>query len=85
MAPRPLCALPVPTVLGERVVGGIVAAECLGLAEPRARERVQPRVDLGAKGIFYRVQAGPIADGNVAERSCAALKARHVGCLVVKP
>ncbi|HXS40373.1 MAG TPA: SPOR domain-containing protein [Stellaceae bacterium] len=44
-----------------------------------------PRVDLGAKGIFYRVQAGPIADGNVAERSCAALKARHVGCLVVKP
>lgn len=44
-----------------------------------------PRVDLGAKGTFYRVQAGPIADGNAAERSCAALKARHVGCLVVKP
>ncbi|MGH7032553.1 MAG: SPOR domain-containing protein, partial [Stellaceae bacterium] len=44
-----------------------------------------PRVDLGTKGIFYRVQAGPIADGAAAERSCAALKTRHVGCLVVKP
>lgn len=43
------------------------------------------RVDLGEKGVFYRIQAGPIADAGVAEQSCATLKSRHVGCLLVKP
>jgi hypothetical protein len=43
------------------------------------------RVDLGARGIFYRIQAGPLADAAVAERECSALNRRGVGCLLVKP
>ncbi|HVA13205.1 MAG TPA: SPOR domain-containing protein, partial [Stellaceae bacterium] len=34
------------------------------------------RVDLGAKGTYYRIQAGPIADFSQAAQSCAALKSR---------
>jgi cell division septation protein DedD len=43
------------------------------------------RVDLGDRGIFYRIQVGPIADGAEAERLCAQLRRRNVGCLIVKP
>ena len=43
------------------------------------------RVDLGDKGIFYRVQAGPLADAAAAERLCTELKERKQGCIVVKP
>jgi cell division septation protein DedD len=43
------------------------------------------RVQLGEKGVFYRIQAGPIADAADAARSCAALKSRNVGCILVKP
>jgi cell division septation protein DedD len=43
------------------------------------------RADLGARGIYYRIQGGPIADAAVAERSCNELKRRGVGCLLVKP
>jgi cell division septation protein DedD len=43
------------------------------------------RVDLGERGIFYRVQAGPIADAAKAEQECAELKRRGVGCILVKP
>ena len=43
------------------------------------------RVDLGERGIFYRIQAGPIADAAKAERDCGELKRRGVGCILVKP
>lgn len=43
------------------------------------------RADLGEKGIFYRIQAGPITDANEAAQSCTALKNRNVGCILVKP
>lgn len=43
------------------------------------------RADLGARGIYYRIQAGPIADAATAERDCNELKRRGVGCLLVKP
>jgi hypothetical protein len=44
------------------------------------------RVDLGAdKGVFYRLQAGPLADRETADTLCAELKRQKVGCLVVKP
>ena len=43
------------------------------------------RVDLGAKGTYYRIQAGPIADEGRAAQDCAALKSRNVGCILVKP
>lgn len=43
------------------------------------------RVDLGAKGTYYRIQAGPVADEAKAAEDCAALKSRKVGCILVKP
>jgi cell division septation protein DedD len=43
------------------------------------------RADLGAKGIFYRMRMGPLADRAAADDLCRKLKARKVGCLVVKP
>ncbi len=45
----------------------------------------EQRVDLGERGIFYRVQAGPIADAAKAEQECRELKRRGVGCLLVRP
>ena len=43
------------------------------------------RADLGGRGIYYRIQAGPIADSAAAERDCNELKRRGVGCILVKP
>lgn len=43
------------------------------------------RADLGAKGIYYRVQAGPLADDAAAKSLCSSLQARKIGCLVVRP
>jgi hypothetical protein len=42
------------------------------------------RVDKGAAGIFYRLQAGPLADKNAAAKLCASLKQAHQDCIVVK-
>ena len=41
------------------------------------------RVDKGASGIFYRLQAGPLADKNAAKELCAGLKQKGQDCLVV--
>ena len=46
---------------------------------------ITPRVDLGERGTFYRIQVGPIADAAQAERRCNELKRRGIGCLLVKP
>lgn len=43
------------------------------------------RVALGAKGTYYRIQAGPIADEAKAAQDCAALKSRKIACILVKP
>jgi cell division septation protein DedD len=43
------------------------------------------RVDLGERGVFYRIHAGPIADAAQAERVCAQLRRRGVGCILAKP
>lgn len=43
------------------------------------------RVDLGAKGIWYRVRAGGLADAEAARRLCDQLKAGKQSCLVVRP
>ena len=42
------------------------------------------RADLGDKGIYYRVVAGPVADPAAAERICSELKQRSVGCIVAR-
>jgi len=43
------------------------------------------RIELGEKGTYYRIQAGPIADATQATQACATLKSRNVGCILVKP
>ena len=91
-----LAPMPAASGTGWRLQLGAVRSEAaareswqrLKVAQPDILGKLalaMPRVDLGEKGIYYRIQAGPIADGAEAERSCAALKARHVGCLLVKP
>ncbi len=43
------------------------------------------RVDLGEKGVFFRLRAGPLADKAAADSLCAGLAAQNVGCIVVRP
>jgi cell division protein FtsN len=42
------------------------------------------RADLGERGIYYRLWAGPFGDRAAAETLCGKLKARKQGCLVLK-
>ena len=42
------------------------------------------KADLGAKGIFYRVQAGPIEGIKKAQQRCAELSERKAECLLVR-
>ena len=42
------------------------------------------RADLGEKGVYYRLRAGPLADKDAANSLCAKLKAMKVGCMAVK-
>jgi cell division septation protein DedD len=44
-----------------------------------------PRADLGERGVYYRIQTAPMGDGAAAERLCAELKRRNVGCILVRP
>jgi len=92
-APAPAAA---PVAGGYRLQLAAVPSEALGQSEwTRIRTAnadllgalgvALPRADLGAKGIFYRVQAGPIAEAGEAQRICNALKQRNVGCILVKP
>ncbi len=47
--------------------------------------RMQPaRVDLGDKGVWYRVQAGPL-DEKQAHNVCGTLKSRKTDCVAVPP
>jgi hypothetical protein len=47
--------------------------------------RMQPiRVDLGEKGVWYRVQAGPL-DEKQAQSVCGTLKGRRADCVIVPP
>jgi len=43
------------------------------------------RVDLGTKGIFHRLYAGPVANADDAKKLCAAFKQRGVYCVPSKP
>ena len=44
---------------------------------------VVERVDLGAKGIFYRLRAGPIANKQSARDLCRTLGKRRINCFIV--
>ncbi|NQV81637.1 MAG: SPOR domain-containing protein [Alphaproteobacteria bacterium] len=54
--------------------------DLLGALEPTV-----VRVDLGERGVFHRLQAGPYTDSGAAGAACIALQARNQGCLVVRP
>jgi len=43
------------------------------------------RADLGAKGIVYRLRAGPFADRTAAADACMQLKAAGANCFVAAP
>jgi cell division septation protein DedD len=43
------------------------------------------RADLGSKGIFYRLQAGPFADRSAAAATCGEIRAAGGDCLIVGP
>jgi hypothetical protein len=94
VAPKPTAPPPIGT--GEyRVQVAATRDEASGKSEYERMQRAHPellsglsaivvRADLGARGVFWRVQAGPIADKAKAEKLCADLKAVSVGCSVVK-
>lgn len=42
------------------------------------------KADLGDKGVYYRVEAGPLPDGAAAERLCSELRQRKLGCSLVR-
>jgi cell division septation protein DedD len=42
------------------------------------------RADLGEKGVFYRIEVGPLATPQAAARLCGELKERNVGCMLVR-
>ena len=43
------------------------------------------RVDLGKKGIYFRVQAGYFSTANAARAACAKLKAKRQDCIIIAP
>lgn len=43
------------------------------------------RADLKKRGIYYRLQAGPIASRSEAVAFCKRAKARKIGCIIVRP
>ncbi|MBL8672544.1 MAG: SPOR domain-containing protein [Alphaproteobacteria bacterium] len=42
------------------------------------------RADLGARGTFYRLQAGPFSSKDAAQTVCNQLKQRSIDCIVVR-
>ncbi len=54
--------------------------DLLGALEPTV-----VRVDLGDRGVFHRLQAGPYTNGDAAEAACTTLRTRNQACIVVRP
>lgn len=43
------------------------------------------RADLGERGVFFRLRAGPLPDKAAADAVCETLKAANEACIVVRP
>jgi SPOR domain len=80
---------------GVRLQLGAVRSEAVAREEWARIKRSNPdllghltavalRADLGDKGVYYRIQAGPVADPATAERVCGALRQRHLACMIVR-
>jgi hypothetical protein len=49
------------------------------------REWIIRRVDLGAKGTYYRALVGPFESAEKAAALCSGLKAAGGNCIVIRP
>lgn len=84
---------PKPTTGTVRVQVAAVDAEGKAASEWARLQRKFPelaglpmrtvRADLGAKGVFYRIQGGPVDEAR-AKQICAALAAQGSGCVLVR-
>jgi cell division septation protein DedD len=97
-APKPAPTPPAPTAAGESYLlqlgafrskeaalqGWRVLQKKHGVLLNLLNSDVQS-VDLGDKGTFFRLRAGPFDSRAAALKRCAALKAQKGDCLVVKP
>lgn len=92
VAPTPA---PAPATGGPRIQLAAVKSEAAAKAEWAKLQKAHPallggltltveKVDKGASGVFYRIQAGPLADRAAAKQLCADLKARSQDCIVAK-
>jgi hypothetical protein len=95
-APAPAVKPPAAADSGVRVQIAATKDEATARSEWARLQKAHPdllggltltvvRVDLGDKGIFYRVQAGPVADRTQADKLCGELKALSIGCIIAKP
>ena len=95
-APPQTAAVPSTVAGGYRLQLGAVKAPEVAKQEWDRIRRQNPdlvgslavsvdRADLGDRGVFYRIHVGPIADAAQAERVCAQLRQRGVGCILAKP
>lgn len=50
-----------------------------------ALELTVTQVNLGKRGVFHRLQAGPYTSRAVADNACTVLRERNQACLVVSP
>jgi cell division septation protein DedD len=55
------------------------------LAELAGQAMHIERADLGARGIYYRIQAGPLGSRDEAAALCTRLKQRGQACILVAP
>lgn len=85
-----------PTRAGFRVQLGAVKSKARAVKEAvrlsRAHKSVLDgmkivlvRADLGKRGVFYRLRAGPLRNRTSADSLCRKLSARKQGCIVIKP
>lgn len=96
VAPEPAPAPAAPAATGgSRIQLAAVKSEAAAEKEWAKLQKAYPdllgslaltveRVDKGASGIFYRIQAGPLADKGAAKQLCSSLKQRGQDCLVAK-
>ncbi len=98
--PAPLAAPPAarstPAVHeGTRIQLGALKSKAAARAEWELLKRANPqilgrlsaqtvRADLGGKGVFYRVEAGPFASPAEAAKICGRLKRRKIACFPVQ-
>lgn len=79
-----------------RVQVGAVRTPAEATAEWQRLKRLEPgvlgrlsvateRVDDGARGVFYRILAGPFDSATAASHACDALRRHKIGCFLAKP